>query len=144
MALADRCARVSTEDMIRTALPATSHTVVMSQLDELNRALMGSPKPAEITATALGLVGAEVLSGRTGDTGGTGGTGDTTGAGGTGVLPDRAILVRMCWDGPSEYPFVHGHFRTFAAPDGALVVDLHTAALQTLSHRLGLRHSWGS
>lgn len=60
---------------------------------------------------------------------------------GSGELPGEAVLRRVCWDGPPEFPNVHGHFAT--QEDGHWVVDLHTAALKTVSRWLNTRQRWG-
>jgi hypothetical protein len=107
-------------------MPATSHTVVLSQLAELERALMKSAQRHDlVTANELGLKDVRVLS-----------RNETT------TLPDGAVLEQLWWDGPSEYPFVHASFRIKGSTD-SVQIDLHTASLQALSHRLQLRHSWG-
>ena len=53
-----------------------------------------------------------------------------------------AVLERLCWDGPPEFPYVHAHF-TATTPSAGRIVDLHTGALRELSRRLGVRHRWG-
>ena len=74
----------------------------------------------------------------------------------------EAVLVRLSADGPPEFPYIQGHFALPAAggtgsqpgptahatssagvTGSPQVVGLHTAALQAVSHRLGLRHRWG-
>jgi hypothetical protein len=110
--------------MKRVSLPRTTHTVVLSQLAELNHRL-GEHSP-RITASELGLAGAKTLAGRPDDR-----------------LSGSAVLVRLCWDGPPEYPYIHAHF-AIADHDLPRPVDLHTAALRELSHRLGVRQQWGT
>ncbi len=69
------------------------------------------------------MAGVDVVHGRAGET-----------------LPDSALLVRLSYDGPPEYPYIHGHFRS----DGKIVrAELHTAALQALAHHLHLQQLWG-
>ena len=107
-------------------MPPTSHTVVLSQLAELERALMKSVRLDDlVTANELGLKDVLMLSRHENTT-----------------LPDDAVLEQLWWDGPSEYPFIHGSFRIQGSAD-RVHTDLHTAALQALSHRFHLRHSWG-
>ena len=50
-----------------------------------------------------------------------------------------ALLVRLTYEGPPEYPYIHGHF--VAAED--CVAELHTAALQALAQHLHLKQRWG-
>jgi hypothetical protein len=107
-------------------MPSTSNTVVVSQLYELERSLLRSVRAKHvILAIELGMTGAEVLSGHDPET-----------------LPEDAVLERLWWDGPSEYPFVYGSFRHQSSPD-PLLTQLHTASLQALSHWLKLRQCWG-
>jgi hypothetical protein len=101
-------------------VPITTHTVEMDQIADLNHRLQGKPLRV-VTAAELGLEGSKLL-----------GHASTR-------LPGRAVLVRLCWDGSPEFPYIHAHF----SADSSLVVDMHTAALQALSHRLNLRQIWG-
>jgi hypothetical protein len=100
--------------------PTTTHTVEMGQIVDLNHRLQGTLQHV-VTAADLGLEGAELLGHA------------------SARLPGPAVLVRLCWDGSPEFPYIHAHFSS----DDSLVVDMHTAALQELSHRLGLRQTWG-
>ena len=97
----------------------------MVQIDALNDRLSTPPRP-EPTADDLDLVGAKLLSG-----------------GHHATLPADAVLVRLCWNGPPECPYIHGHFAREHSGDDSLVVDLHTDAQRELSHRLHLRQDWG-
>ena len=117
--------------MARVSLPRTTHTIELAQLDDLN-ARLRERRPA-ITAADLGLAGVTGLN-----------------AGPSRGLPGTAVLARLCWDGPPDYPYVHAHF-TLAEPPPPVsdraegtIVDLHTAALRELSRRLGTRQQWGS
>jgi hypothetical protein len=112
--------------VINSPEPRTTHTVEMSQIDELNRRLSEGPSLASITATQLGVEGASIISGPD-----------------SGRLPGTAVLDRLCWDGPPQWPYIHAHFSPRGAGVGSLVVDLHTGALQELSHRLHLHQTWG-
>jgi hypothetical protein len=112
----------------------TTHTVDMEQIAELNDHLLQRRRQLTITAADLGLDGA----------------GCSWPA--ASQLPATAVLHRVSWDGSPEYPYVHGHFTTAGAADGAAagggprdsnVVDFHTRVLRELSHRLGARHVWG-
>ena len=103
----------------------TTHTVDMAQIADLNDRLSDTQQGSGISASDLGLDGATVR-------------GHSPGA-----LAGTALLVRLCWDGAPEFPYIHGHFSNGTAGNGDLVVDLHTAALRTLSKRLHARHSWG-
>ena len=107
-------------------LPPTTHTIEMAQIAEFNTRLEAHQGPA-LTAAELGLEGAP-LHRRS-----------------TGVLPGTAELIRVAWDGAPEFPDIHAHFDPTAAPgtSDVVVVDLHTAALRLLSHRLGMHHGWG-
>ncbi len=97
----------------------------MVQIDAINDKLSSRPRPV-ITADELELTGAELVTG-----------GAHTG------LPATAVLVRLCWDGPPECPYIHGHFALEHSDDDSLLVDLHTNALKVLSRRLNLRQDWG-
>ena len=99
-----------------------THTVEMAQLAELDSALADAPPT---TAAELGLVDAPV-HGRPGRR-----------------LPAGALLVRVSWAGDPAFPDVYAVFAETPGGPGGPEVDLHTAALRALSHRLGLRHSWG-
>jgi hypothetical protein len=116
--------------MARVSLPRTTHTLELSQLDELNARLKAHGPT--ITAADLGLEGATDLAARAG-----------------GGLPGSAVLVRLCWDGPPDYPYVHAHFSaadpgSSTGREASRIVDLHTQALRELSHRLGTHQQWGS
>jgi hypothetical protein len=101
--------------------PRTTHTVEMSQLTELNARIRENE--LSITPSDLGLPGGS----------------------------RSAVLVRLCWDGPPDFPYVHAHFaqtRSGHRVEGEhptdRIVDLHTAALRELSRRLGVRQQWGT
>jgi hypothetical protein len=116
--------------MARVSLPRTTHTIELAQLDDLN-ARLGEHRSA-ITAADLGLAGATGLN-----------------AGTSRGLPGSAVLARLCWDGPPDYPYVHAHFTLSDPPpvgeqETDTIVDLHTAALRELSRRLGTRQQWGA
>jgi len=108
-------------------MPTTTHTVVMSQLAEINECLTDRHRTQAIIAGDLGL--------------GQVATTDTRAAE---RLPESAVLVKVCADGPPEYPYIHAHF---AGPGFTehppLPIALHTDALRSLSRRLGLHHRWG-
>ena len=110
--------------MNHVSLPRTTHTVEMSQLAELNERL--SDHRPRITASELGLAGTKILAGQPDD-----------------ELPSSAVLVRLCWDGPPEFPYIHAHFG-IGDRGASRIVDLHTAALRELGRRLGVRQQWGS
>jgi len=109
--------------MRHVSLPRTTHTLELSQLAELNARL--HEQGARITAAELGLEGAAGLDARLPD-----------------GVPADAVLERLCWDGPPEFPYVHAHFAV-AGRDLSGIVDLHTGALRELSARLGVRQQWG-
>ena len=100
--------------MVGHEVPRTTHTVELDQLSELNARL--SRHTPGVTAGDLGLGGPS--------------------------LADAAVLVRLAWDGPPEFPYVHGRF---AGSSGSAEVqaDVHTEALQQLSKLLGLHQRWG-
>jgi len=112
--------------MIRSPAPTTTQTVEMYQITELNQSL-GIHTRRVITAQDLGLAGTPMAPRRPGNR-----------------LPASARITWVCWDGPPEFPYLHGHFAAEGSSDSELHVDLHTAALRELSHRLALRHDWGS
>lgn len=103
----------------------TTHTVDMTQVADLNERLSNSRSGTPVTSADLGLEGAEVT-----------GSSHAT-------LAGSAVLVRLRWDGAPEFPNIHGHFSSSPGADDTLVVDLHTAALRELSHRLHAQHVWG-
>ncbi len=111
--------------MERCSVPPTTHTLEMEQIAALNARLADtspSRRPA-ITAEDLTLTGVQVWPHA------------------SGPLPAEAVLLRICWDGDPEFPDLHGHFAT--PQQGDRVVDLHTAALRTISRRLDTRQRWG-
>jgi len=120
-------------------LAATTHTVELSQLAEINERLAAQSGSSRITAGALGLSSATPTAGREGR-----------------PVPPAAVLIRLCGDGPPEYPYIHGHFalpnagddqQTARAAGSVLagpVVAMHSPALSAISHALGLRHRWGT
>lgn len=110
------------------AVPRTTHTVEMTQIAELNAHLTSRDPTAPITAADLGLTGAVMLSG------------DDAAHNG---LPAQAVLERLSFDGPPQFPFIHAVFRRDPGQHGVVTVDLHTRALRELSRRLHLREVWG-
>jgi len=107
----------------RPGLPATTHTVEMTQIADLNRRLENS-RSAVITAAEIGMTGVDVV-----------GFGPTT-------LDGSAVLVKVSWEGSPEFPTVHGHFRN-PGSDRPRSADLHTHALKEISRRLHLQQRWG-
>jgi hypothetical protein len=109
------------------SVPRTTHTLDMAQIDELNRRLTETTTHATVTADDLGLAGAELLNDVEGE------------------LPGQALLTRVGWDGSPEFPYIHGLFSVVGGgdPGQLLQVDLHTAALNKLSHKLNVRQRWG-
>jgi len=110
-------------------IPSTTHTVEMEQMAELSSGLRNRDPTQPINASALGLQGAELISGSDDDASG---------------LSGDAVLERVSFDGPPEFPYVHAHFRSASDDEDALKVDLHTDALRDLSHLLHLQHIWGA
>jgi hypothetical protein len=108
-------------------MPVTSHTVVMSQLAEINERLTDQSRAHTITAGDLGLGLVASADHRQAKR-----------------LPEAAVLVKVCADGPPEYPYIHAHFAIpGSAEQDPLPVALHTDALRPLSRRLELHHRWG-
>ena len=108
-------------------MPATTHTVVLSQLNEINDCLADERPAHRVTAGELGLALVATADDRGADR-----------------LPDESVLVKVCADGPPEYPYIHAHFAAAgSAGRTGPAVALHTEALRTLSRALGLRHRWG-
>ena len=115
----------------------TTHTQELTQLQEINARLQAQPATGP-TAEALGLTGAELEQVTHTPFGAARGEARADG------LPGSAVLIRVAADGPPNFPYIHGRFRI--GPEGteaSSTVLLHTEALQSLSHRLGLHHSWG-
>ena len=104
------------------ALPPTTHTLEMAQIEDLNERLIGH-RSDPVTAAAIGMGNTPLL--RT-----------------AGQLPDAAVLVRVSWQGSPEFPDIHGHF-TSGQGGPPLCAAMHTAALDQLGRHLGLRQRWG-
>jgi hypothetical protein len=111
--------------MLDHLLPPTTHTVEMAQLGEINDRLRATRNAPVITAGQLGLSGGSDSPGSTG-------------------LPGSAALVRLAWDGPPEYPYIHGHFAVAGGQSASFVAEMHTASLNELSRLVGLHHRWGA
>lgn len=112
----------------RHQVSSATHTVEMAQIAEINDGLRERESEDPILAPLLGMQG--MKSSRSGD--------DDNG------LPGDAVLIRLSFDGPPEYPYVHGHFRTHPHDDdGSPTVELHADALRKLSRLLRLQHVWG-
>jgi hypothetical protein len=103
----------------------TTHTVDMAQIDDLNARLSTSSGGPLISAADIGLDGAAILGSSSLH------------------LAGSAVLVRLCWDGAPEFPDIHAHFTTGGDAAHSTRVDLHSAALRELSHRLHAHHVWG-
>jgi len=100
----------------------------MAQIAEINNGLRERESAHAIRASVLGMQGVHLSPGNDDD--------DIT-------LPGEAFLTGLSFDGPPEFPYVHGHFRTELSDQVSLTVDLHTEALRKLSNLLGLQHIWG-
>lgn len=110
--------------MIPSSVPTTTHTLEMAQIAELNRRLTGQAGSRAITAAAIGMSGVALQRSLVGN------------------LPDAAVLVRVSWQGSPGFPDIHGHFA--GVQGGPLLrATLHTANLNEISHRLGVRQRWG-
>jgi hypothetical protein len=128
-------------------LAATTHTVELSQLAEINERLAAQTGSSRITAGALGLSSATPAAAVDGGREGL-------------PVPATAVLIRLCGDGPPEYPYIHGHFalptagatadddpqaaRAAGSVPAGPVVAMHSPTLSAISHALGLRHRWGT
>jgi hypothetical protein len=104
------------------SLSSSTRTVELAQLNQINEVL-AAPEAPRVTAAELGL------------------TQDPTRP--SCGVPAGAVLIHLSFDGPPEYPYIHGRF-TASESGGALTVEMHTPALRELSHRLHLHHSWGA
>ena len=113
----------------RHQVSSTTHTVEMAQIAEINNGLRERESAHAIRASLLGMQGVKLSPGNDDND-------DNT-------LPGEAFLTGLSFDGPPEFPYVHGHFRTDLSDHVSLTVDLHTDALRKLSHLLGLQHIWG-
>jgi hypothetical protein len=102
----------------------TTRTLELSQLVKINERLART-KAEPITAATLMVSGTPAGS-----------------EAGEVALPATAVLRRVSWDGPPEYPYIHGIF-TVRLNGAPLTVELHTALLRDLSRRIGLRQQWG-
>ncbi|HEX6760629.1 MAG TPA: hypothetical protein VF086_19810 [Propionibacteriaceae bacterium] len=59
-------------------------------------------------------------------------------------VPDAsALLTRLSWKGSPSFPDIFAHFTTPSGKESRRGVLMHTAALNEISHRLGLHHAWG-
>ncbi|GAB2577779.1 hypothetical protein [Microlunatus antarcticus] len=108
--------------MSHSSLPPTTHTLEMAQVAELDGRLADHAS-APVTAADLGMTEAPLRGARS-----------------VGLAAD-AVLVHVSWRGSPEFPDVYGHFGH--APRGQLQALLHTAALELLARRLGVRQRWG-
>lgn len=107
-------------------LPATTHTVEMRQIDELNERLAELPRTALPSADLLGLADTQVIPYSTGTR-----------------LSAAATLVKLTWQGSPEYPYIRGHFSSDGSATPVHVAELHTPALLELCRHLKVRQSWG-
>ena len=114
-------------------LAVTTHTLELDQLAEINEHL--AARTRAVTAADLLVDGVRLLPHL---------VAGVPRPAGRPVLPAFAVLRRVEASGPPEYPYVRGHFDGEPWRSGDLVVDLHTAALTALSHRLDLHHRWGA
>lgn len=101
---------------------ATTHTVDMAQIAELNARLAVRTR---LNAAQLGLGRTRVRSG------------------GADELPPTAVLRELVWDGEPGFPYVHAVFAPSPESPARLMVDLHTPALRALCRLLSLHQIWG-
>jgi hypothetical protein len=103
------------QTMYRHQVAATTHTVELNQIAEINAALASGRR--RLTA---GSIGAHP------------------------PVDERAVLTSLECEGPPSYPYVFGHFEG-PAGTGVLRVALHTAHLRAISAQLSLRSQvWGN
>lgn len=114
-----------------------THTPELQQVHELNERLSEQIGAGTgVTAADLGLTGHPVE-----------GTGAPFSAGG---LPADAVLDHLSAQGPPDFPYITGYFRTApnVGPDRAAEplpqIGMHTATLLRLSRILCCRHVWGA
>ena len=103
-------------------MPATTHTVEMRQVADLNERLRTD---TAVTACRLGLRQVNCRSG-----------------GQLSRLHETAELIRVAWAGPPDFPNLYGHFSIASRP-GHVIVDLHTPALRQLCRVLRIHQVWG-
>jgi hypothetical protein len=120
-------------------LARTTHTVEMAQIDDLNQRLARRSPERPIMAADLDLAGAPLLrevdflhdwEGVVAETGAT--------------LPVDAKLIEIGWEGPPEFPYLHGRFQSGISGEDDLLVDLHTHALRLLAGLLNVHQIWGA
>jgi hypothetical protein len=102
--------------------PATTHTIEMAQITEIN-AKLGPPSGVVITASELPL---EIQPG------------DRQ----VPVNPS-ALLTSLSWTGSPSFPDIFAYFSASGSEESRRCLRLHTAALKEISHRLNLHHAWG-
>lgn len=114
-----------------------THTPELEQVHELNERLSEQiGAGAGVTAADLGLAGHPVEE-----------TGEPALPGG---LPAEAVLDHLSAQGPPDFPYIAGCFRTSpgGGPDAPAQplprIGMHTAALRRLSRFLHCRHVWGA
>ena len=103
-------------------MPATTHTVEMRQVADLNERLRTD------TAITAGRLGPRQANSRSG--------------GQLSRLPETAELIQVAWDGPPDFPNLYGLFSIASRP-GHVIVDLHTPTLRQLCHVLRIQQVWG-
>lgn len=102
--------------------PATTHTIEMAQIEEIN-AKLRPPCGVVITASELPL---EIQPG------------DRR----VPVMPS-ALLTSVSWSGSPSFPDIFAYFSAPGSEESLRCVRLHTAALREISHRLNFHHAWG-
>lgn len=126
----------------------TTHTPELQQVTALNERLSARSGNSDVTAAELGVAGASALPVVDGEP-----VPVAAPAGSPGAirLPPTATLNHLFAEGPPDYPYIAGLFRTAghgatgsAPPATPLATPLHTESLRRLSRRFGLRHIWGA
>ncbi|GLY33840.1 hypothetical protein [Kineosporia sp. NBRC 101731] len=123
---------------VRHQPAATTHTVELDQVQEINRRLEAR---ADVTAAMLGMEGAPAAVPSTF-------TVTLFGPGTPAVRPlgRTAVLRSVAAEGSPEFPYVLGHFSDGDDNPGrpSRVVELHSQALHQLCLRMGLSQCWGT
>jgi len=101
---------------------ATTHTIEMAQINEIN-AKLRPPSGVVITSSELPL---EIQPGDR-----------------RVPVEPSALLTSLAWVGSPSFPDIYAYFSAPGSDDSMRCVRLHTAALKEISHRLNCRHAWG-
>jgi hypothetical protein len=108
--------------MTRHRPAATTHTVMLTQLSEINARLADRPRSSPVTPDDLGVLVTAVPGARP---------------------PAVAVLDHLSCSGDPEWPLIEAHFDRGWPGGGSVAVRMHTPSLRRLSKLLGLRQVWG-